>query len=390
MRATRLMVVLTVLALAGACSGEPERESTPPRTWTATVVSVGDDAPWLTADRDYRVVGTAVGVLHGRAAWYVGSSSDGTQIHVREAESADGDPARYDPYEVALVSRDPQDGEVKVLSDRAARQGKVDTDRLPGRALQIGPVTVSGDHVVWVEGSRVEYGDLYVYDLRNGRETLLASSAEFGRSGAPWPSAMTTPVIAGDRVHFVGYDDGDPDGDLGPTSAFTVPIDGREAPTKLAEGAKEVFGDLGGRLQVVIDGHLVQWDPSKGAAGEVPGTRLPTSIGAFANDGVRVTVHEDSGDVQVDTPSRSGFVVSAPHGARLDRINVTERWVSFTVELNDRPQGYLLDLTTGRLMRLRDVEFTSVTRLTGNRYDLAPTSGPRAQDIEIIELLPPA
>ncbi|MTB86798.1 hypothetical protein H9L21_09490 [Aeromicrobium senzhongii] len=341
MRRTAILVLL-VLGLT-ACTSESSPEPSGP-----TVLSL-DSVPELTVGEDYDVVTLVPTRIDGRAASLAGWTADGTEILERHAHSADGDPKGDDPYAVALVARDPKTGRTTVVSDRARRQGQVARDRIPGNALQIVSTVVAGDLVAWFEiRGNGPSGDLYVHDMGAGTERRLVRSVAH--------ASETGPVIHGEHVYFVGIDGDDPQRLPARTSVYRVPVDGSREPELVAAGATDVFGDQSvlapaeGMLQVALEDRVVDWDPERGAEGEVDGTELPADCGVSAGEGVTVACAGEPQELTIDTGDRR-FVVTGASG-RFAWLEANGRWVRFTIDDDGDQTQYVFDVIGEKLLRV--------------------------------------
>ncbi|GAA2076218.1 hypothetical protein GCM10009725_06370 [Aeromicrobium tamlense] len=358
--------VLLAAVLAG-CSGASEPDG-------PTVIVVGDVVPVLSED-DYRVTGSIAAQLDGRAATFQGWTAGGDEIYVREAHSADGG-SGYDPYAVALVARDPGTGGTEVLSDRARRQGPVDRDAIPGSALQLGPVTVDGDRLLWVESPSRDHGDLHVLDLGDGTDRLLATRSV---------SVLSRPVVVGDDAWFIASDAKDPESIPRMSSLYRVPLDASAPPQRVAEGATDVFADVGGKVRVLIGDRLIGWDPSLGAEGRMPGDGLAGTSFA-ASEGVSAVLDPEAHEIRIDS-DLGDHRIDAGDGS-LGALNATDRWVAFAVERNGEQQAHLLDLRRGELRRLADAPVPSSARFEDHQYALGTASGRLPTTFPLIELGP--
>lgn len=362
------VVLATVLA---GCTAEGTSDGP-----TQTVLTLDDARAWV-EDEDYRVVGSVLTELDGRRATFEGFAADGTEIYVRHAQAADGDLQDDDPYAVALVARDPQTQRTRVLSDRARRQGPVDRDRIPGNALAISAVTVSGERVAWVESPSRGHGHLYVHDLSDDSQRRLVRSQAH---------ADSRPVIQDGFVHFVNIEvevEGD---DLErmppPVASYRVPWDGTGEPELVSRGARAVFGASDGHLWMASDVGLVRWDPERGAEGEVPGTRVSATCGAAARGGLTVAcdgppavLHVRSaehGEVTVEVGPHAGYVESSGQA------------VAFTAGLDTSDPRYVLSVARGDLVRVPPKRFL---RPVGGETWLVTSARP-ADGAQVITFLP--
>jgi len=326
-----------------ACTTESSPEPSGP-----TVLSL-DSVPTLTVGEDYDVATRVPGVMDGRRAALAGWTSGGTEIYERGAQSADGDAKDDDPYAVALVARDPRTGGTTVLSDRARRQGPMARDRIPGNALQIVSTVVQGDLVAWLEMRGIgPGGDLYVRDMSNGTEQRLVRSVAF--------VSKTGPVIRGEHVYFVGIDGADPGRLPARTSVYRVPVDGSGESELVAADATGVFGDRSvtatpdDALRVAFADRIVDWDPERGADGEVDGTELPADCGVAAGEGVTVACAGSPQQLTIDTGERRFVVEGAP--GSFGWLGANGRWVMFTVDDDGSQTQYVFDVVREKLLRV--------------------------------------
>lgn len=372
----RAVAVLLALLLAGACTSGTGTEPSGP-----TVLTVDDSVRPLTVGEDYRVVWRVATRLDGRGVSLAGWTSDGTEVYVRRAESADGDPRDDDPYAVALVARDPESGRTTVISDRAARQGPVARDRIPGDAVQIVSVAVIRDLVVWVEASGLTHGDLFVHDVSTGTERRLVRSTALA-TGA-------TPLVHDEHVYFVGVDGEDLDATPARTSVYRVPADGSAEPELVARDAIDVFGDESPMmsanddvLRMVFEDRVVGWDPD--GDGELPGTALPADCGAFGGDGVTIACDGASPELTIDTGD-ARFVVRGVRGT-IGGLHSTARWAAFTVDRDGRQEQYVFDAAREDLRRVPATRVLHGLRTHSSFLGLLRSRRPSATE-PVIELV---
>ncbi|MCL3837455.1 hypothetical protein [Aeromicrobium duanguangcaii] len=368
----RTAAVLSLVLALAACTSEAPTEPSGP-----TVLSLDESVPVLTVGEDYDAVTRVPTELDGRAASLAGWTADGTEIYVRHAHRAGRDAQDDDPYAVALVARDPRTGRTTVLSDRARRQGPVARDRIPGNALQIGPVVVRGDLIAWTESRGIgPSGDLYVRDMDAGAERRLVRS----RALAP----DVAPVLRDGAVYFVGVEGDDLGRVPAQTSVYRVPADGSGEPELVAPGATAVFGDLSAIastprhvLKVAFEDHVVDWDLTVGAEGEDDGTRLRADCGVSAGEGVTVACAGEPQELTIDTGNRR-FVVTGASG-RFAWLEANGRWVRFTVDDDGDQTQYVFDVIGEKLLRvpaprnLRGLQTTSYFLAVLASWDPDPT-----------------
>lgn len=266
---------------------------------------------------------------------------------------------------MALVARDPSTGRTDVLSDRARRQGPVDRDAIPGSALQLGPVAIDGDRLVWVESPSRDHGDLHVFDLRGGTDRLLARRTV---------STLARPVVVGEDVWVIASDSKDPESLPRTSSLYRVPLDASAAPQRVAEGATNVFADARGMLRVAIGDQLIAWDPALGADGRLPGESL-AGTSFVAAEGMSAALDAEAHEVRVDS-GFGAFRIDAGD-ASLGALNGTARWIAFSTEHHGEQQAYLLELRRGQLRRLTDAPAPSGARFEGGQYALVTAAGGR-------------
>jgi len=374
LRGARLTAVLAgiLLATTAGCTDETGSDEDPATTGSGErkVLTADAETPWAKEGRDYRVIDRIPSVIDDRMVNYQGTASDGTQVLSRSDLGPDLDQAKADPRGSAVMVRDPATGDAEVV----AQHGTTD------QWLQDTGITVAGTKAVWIDTPSTslyeEPWELYVYDTSTGTETHLASHEYFGIENPPMPNLNgVVPHVTDDFVYFPAVDEvrkSDPAG-YGRASIYRAPIDGGGDPELIAKGGVGVFGDADpGRLQVRFEDRIVQWDPARGADGEVAGSSLPAPHGSFANEGVRVAYDRDAAWITIESDRHGEFAIDLDSDTNAGYLNATSRWVSFTVDTEGEQQGFLLDLERGRLMRLEGVVNSSTTRLRGNRYDLTP------------------
>lgn len=207
-----------------------------------------------------------------------------------------------------------------------------------------------------------------------------------GLGGTPPATFMSAPVIRDDRVYFIGFRVPPKDGGSGQTSLYQVPIDASAPPKEIVRGATDVFEAADDLLEVAFERRIVRWDPAQGEDGEIAGTEVRADE-AFSNgEGVRVTHDESTGQIEVDSPKHGRFTIEVgDHGSAY--LNATDRWVAFTVALDDQ-YSFVLDMERGELRRMKGQSNASPVASTGATYVLTTQGDVAPKTHAVIELLP--